>query len=77
MEPLFFVMAIIGCGDGGTGCTDARVLPARYATAAQCQAALPRMLADNTDVPFPEIEANCRARRVEVAKADARVRRGS
>lgn len=76
MEPLFFVMAIIGCGDAGTTCGDARVLPMHYATAAQCRAALPQGLADNTDVPFPTIQADCRAKGVQVAVDAKGKRRG-
>ena len=70
MTPLFYVMAIMGCGDGGGQFTDARVLPVRYETVAQCRAALPRALADNTDVEFPTIQADCRAQGMTVAKAD-------
>ena len=68
MEPLFYVMAIMGCGDGNTACTEARVIPARYATMAQCRAALPDQLARNTDVPYPMIGANCRAQGQLMAK---------
>ena len=41
MNPMFFVMAIMGCGDGNVQCTEARIVPARYETMAQCRAALP------------------------------------
>jgi hypothetical protein len=69
MEPLFYVMAIMGCGDGNVNCTEARVIPARYETMAQCRAALPDQLAQNTDVPYPMIGANCRAQGQLMAKA--------
>ena len=68
MEPLFYVMAIMGCGDGNVNCTEARVIPARYETMAQCRAALPDQLARNTDVPYPMIGANCRSSGREMAK---------
>ena len=68
MEPLFYVMAIMGCGDGTVNCTEARVIPARYETMAQCRAALPDQLAQNTDVPYPMIGANCRASGMAMAK---------
>ena len=61
MEPVFFVMAILGCGDGNADCRPARLDPVRYATAAQCQAAMPTALARHTDLAFPVIAANCRA----------------
>jgi hypothetical protein len=67
MEPLFYVMAIMGCSDGNMNCTEARVVPARYETMAQCRAALPNQLAQNTDVPYPMIGANCRTAGAQIA----------
>jgi hypothetical protein len=69
MEPLFYVMAIMGCGDGTQQCTPARVEPARYATIQQCQAAMPAALQRNTDIDYPEIAAACRASSVRLVKA--------
>ena len=60
MEPLFFVMAILGCGDGQAQCQQARIVPARYETMAQCRAALPDQIAQNTDLSYPVIAADCR-----------------
>ena len=40
MEPVFYVMAILGCGDFQDQCQQARVEPVRYQSAAQCQAAM-------------------------------------
>ena len=75
MGPMFFVMAIMGCNDGAAQCADARVLPARYETVAQCRAALRRALADNTDLEFPTVQADCRAKGTQVAKVDVKARR--
>ena len=71
MEPVFFVMAILGCGDANSQCTEARVVPARYGTLAACRAALPEQLARNTDVPFPTIGADCRSSGARMVKAGA------
>ncbi|TPG15340.1 hypothetical protein [Sphingomonas oligophenolica] len=68
MEPLFFVMAIMGCGDGNVQCTQARVVPVRYQSMAQCRAALPYQLAKNTDVDYPMIGAACQRHGAEYAK---------
>lgn len=76
MEPLFYVMAIMGCGDGNVQCTEARVVPIRYASMAQCRAALPDQLARNTDVPYPMIGAACRTNGAEIAKVSVRATRG-
>ena len=70
MNSMFFVMAILGCGDGDVECAEARIVPARYATMAQCRAALPTELARNTDVPYPMIGADCRRAGAQMAKAE-------
>jgi len=72
MESLFYVMAIMGCGDGNVQCTEARVVPVRYESMAACRAALPAQLAQNTDVPYPMIGAACRTAGQQMAKADTR-----
>lgn len=61
MEAAFFVMAIMGCGDANTGCTEARIDSVRYSNVAQCQAAMPAALARNNDLAFPVISATCRS----------------
>lgn len=60
MEPLFFVMAIMGCADGSANCAEARVEPARYTTMQQCRAAMPAALMRNSDIDFPVVTAACR-----------------
>lgn len=60
MQPVFYVLAIMGCGDGDATCQPARLEPTRYATAAQCRAQLPAAIARNTDLDFPSIAAACR-----------------
>ena len=61
MQPVFFVLAIMGCGVDSSGCAEARIEPVRYATVQQCQAAAPAALARNTDLMFPMISAACKA----------------
>ncbi len=61
MGPLFFVMAIMGCGDGSTACAEARVEPVQYRSIAACQAAMPQALMRNSDLSFPVISATCRS----------------
>ena len=52
MGSVFYVIAIMGCGDGQTQCAQQRIETARYASAAQCQAAMPAALMRNTDIDF-------------------------
>lgn len=61
MQPIFFVLAIMGCGDDSSACAEARIEPVRYETISQCRAALPQALARNTDLSFPVISAACRS----------------
>ena len=75
MEPLFYVMAIMGCGDAGDTCRQARVEPVRYASAAQCQVAMAEALQRNTDLSYPVITAACQRRGEQVAQQSS-ARRG-
>ena len=61
MEPLYFVMAIMGCGDGSMTCAQARVEPVHYASIQQCQMAMPAALMRNSDIDYPVISAACRS----------------
>jgi hypothetical protein len=70
MTPVFFVLAIMGCGDDSSACAQVRVEPAHYATAAQCNAALPAALARHTDLDYPVISGACRANGMQMASAD-------
>lgn len=76
MAPVFYVMAILGCGDASAACTEARIEPVRYESVAQCRAALPQALARHTDLEFPTIAANCRASGERLVRTSARTPRG-
>ncbi|URW75526.1 hypothetical protein M9980_13505 [Sphingomonas donggukensis] len=70
MEPLYFVMAILGCGDDGLACQQQRVAPVRYETAAACQAAMGNVLQQNADLSFPVVQAACQRRGLTIASND-------
>lgn len=59
MQQVFYVMAIMGCGDGEAQCSQARVEPARYTSYVACQEAMPEALRRNNDLSFPVISAAC------------------
>ena len=61
MEPLLFVMAILGCGESDAACREVRVVEARYANQAECLAATESELMRHDDLPYPTIVAQCRA----------------
>ena len=60
MGSVFYVIAIMGCGDGQMQCAQQRIEPVRYHNAAQCRAAMPAALQRNTDIDAPTITAACR-----------------
>jgi hypothetical protein len=59
MGPAYFVIAILGCADGGGSCTPVATLQTRYDTQAQCAAATSAALKANTDFDFPTLLARC------------------
>jgi len=76
MEPVFFVLAIMGCGDTASECREVRTERARYATEAQCRADLIPALARNTDLSFPELAGDCRPNNVRMADGGKHPKRG-
>ena len=70
MEPLYYVMAILGCGDGGMECERARVETTRFATAAQCQAALATTLPRHADLSYPVVQARCEPNLTRMASVE-------
>jgi hypothetical protein len=61
MGSFVYVMAIMGCGDGGYQCSEARIVETRYESLAACQQATQAQLIKNGDLDFPEIMATCRS----------------
>ena len=70
MGPGYFVIAILGCADGGSACTPVATLETRYTTEAQCAAATGAALIQNSDFDYPTLVARCRA--AETKSADAK-----
>lgn len=69
MDPLIYVMAIMGCGDGGIACQQMRTVETRFETLAACQAAAQTQLLANSDLDAPEIIASCRSVTNQIAAA--------
>lgn len=61
MGPGYFIIAILGCADGGTACTPVATLPARYESQAECSAATVSALEANSNFDFPTLLAQCRS----------------
>lgn len=76
MGSIFYVIAIMGCGDGQAQCAQQRIEPVRYQSAAQCRAAMPAALIRNTDLDFPTLTAACRQVGQVMAEVPAPAPRG-
>ena len=69
MGPGYFVIAILGCADGGSACTPVATLETHYATEAQCTAASGAALMDNSNFDYPMLVARCDASEPKSAEA--------
>jgi acyl-CoA synthetase (AMP-forming)/AMP-acid ligase II len=69
MGPAYFVIAILGCSDGGGACAPVTTLQTHYSTAAQCTAATPAALIENSKFDYPTLVASCRPGRTKSADA--------
>ena len=67
MGPGYFVIAILGCADGGSACTPVATLQTRYENAAQCSDATSAALEANSNFDFPTLLARCRAGSARIA----------
>lgn len=61
MEPVYYVIAILGCPDGSAQCTPVATMPTHYASQETCSAQTQQALLTNNDFDFPTLVAECRA----------------
>lgn len=74
MGPATFVIAILGCADGGTACTPVATLKTQYATEQQCAAATAAALIENSEFDYPTLVARCRPAEEKAAEAQDKPR---
>lgn len=60
MGPAFYILAILGCGEGETQCQQVAVAPSSYQSQADCNAATEDQLMRHMDAAFPVVVAHCR-----------------
>ena len=60
MGPAYFVIAVLGCADGGSQCTPVATLQTQYATESECEAATAAALMENSKFDYPTLVARCR-----------------
>lgn len=68
MGPAFYVLAILGCGEGETQCSQVAVAPASYQSQADCNAASEDALARHGDADYPVVVAQCRRADAQAAQ---------
>jgi hypothetical protein len=59
MEAGYFIIAILGCGDGAMACRTVATPPVHYASEQACLAARGDALMANSDLDFPTLLAEC------------------
>ena len=69
MEPVYYVIAILGCADGSTACTPVATVPTHYASHSACSAGTGDALLANSNFDFPTIVAQCRAEKASKTAA--------
>lgn len=70
MGPAYYVIAILGCADGGAACVPVATVPTRFESSSACSAATAPALSARTDLDFPTLSAVCRAVSQPIAGSD-------
>jgi hypothetical protein len=70
MGPVYYVIAILGCGDGSVQCAPVATVPTQYQSHAACAAATQDALIRNSDLDFPTLVAQCRPEQARPAAAE-------
>jgi hypothetical protein len=59
MGPVFYVMAILGCGEADTACQPVAQAQAQYQSIDACNAATADEIMSRSDLAFPVVVAQC------------------
>ena len=70
MGPAYFVIAIMGCGDGAVACQTVATPATHYASEQACLAARDEALMANSDLNFPTLLAQCMPVTPKATKAE-------
>ena len=60
MESAYFILAILGCGEGEATCRQVAVTDALYVSAEACTADTGQAVARYQDIAYPVVVAECR-----------------
>jgi hypothetical protein len=72
MGPIFYVMAILGCGEADAACQQVDVAQAQYQSIEACNAATPEELERRVDLAFPVVVAQCQKADSKLAALSAK-----
>lgn len=61
MGPAYYVLAILGCGEGESACQQVATAPTQFASVAACQSASADTLLRHSDADYPVVVAQCRS----------------
>lgn len=67
MDPLIYVVAILGCSDSGQMCEPVAQEAVRYETRSACLAAAQAVLPTYSGADYPVVQARCETRGYSVA----------
>jgi hypothetical protein len=68
MGPAYFVLAILGCGEGDAPCRQVAVTPMTYASQSACMSATGSAVEKYQDAPYPVVVAQCRSAKSTIAQ---------
>lgn len=60
MGPAYYILAVLGCGEGEAACQQVAVAPTHFASESECQSASEATLMRHTDADYPVVVAQCR-----------------
>jgi hypothetical protein len=60
MGPAYYILAVLGCGEGETACQQVAVADAQFTSIAACQSASEATLMRHSDADYPVVVAQCR-----------------
>ena len=60
MGPAYYILAILGCGEGEVACEQVAVASTHYASVEDCNAATESTIMQHSDAAYPVVVAQCR-----------------
>ncbi len=72
MGPGYFILAIMGCGDGATMCEQIALRETTFRSETACMAETESALDEAMDQPFPLLLADCRRVRPQTVETERR-----